>query len=321
MTEQPTKTLERGRTAGSGPQPIERRRSAGQWVALVVGLVALLGAGGLAFGGLGGSEAADPAAGETIEVSMTDFAYEPGALELDAGTYTFEISNDGQVVHQWALSATGEHGSHVADTGELAPGESASVTVDLEGGAYEFACHVPGHYDAGMHGELAVLGADGTVPDAPAAADGHDETGAQGDQSADSGHDETAEGTHEQTAGDGHDEAAEEGHDQAAPDGEEPATAGEVVEVSMTEFSYEPASLELEAGTYTFVVTNDGQVPHEWALAEAGDHHGHGASTRQLAAGESQELTVELTPGQYSYMCHIEGHLEAGMEGALTVTG
>lgn len=103
----------------------------------------------------------------------------------------------------------------------------------------------------------------------------------------------------------------------AGPDG---STGAEVIAISMTEFTYSPANLELEAGTHVFEVTNNGQVPHELALAKAGAHHGHGAATRELAPGETQALTVELTPGEYSYMCHIAGHLEAGMEATLTVT-
>lgn len=171
-----------------------------------------------------------------------------------------------------------------------------------------------------------VAASDAVVPQAqqeePAAGDdGADPGAVAGDGQPDAAEEpagdrhDAAEGHHD-TTGDDHDQS---GGDDPAADGEQ-AAGGDVVEVSMTEFAYEPSHLELEAGTYTFVITNDGAVPHEWALAEAGEHHGHGASTRQLASGESQELTVELTPGEYAYMCHIEGHLEAGMEGSLTVT-
>lgn len=315
-----------------------RGRTTGQWTALVLGVVALLVAGLLVAGDLGGPDLVSPAVapvgadddaaqqdtsaaadGETTEVSMTEFAFAPASLQLDAGTHTLRITNDGAAPHQWALSAVGEHGAHGADTGELDPGETATLTVDLEPGVYEFACHVAGHYEAGMHGRLEVAGPDGTVPGAPAgdAADeaGHDDAPApepdHDDAAGEPGHDEAPESE----AGHHHDAAAE--ADGATADGQ---AAADAVEVSMTEFAYQPSDLELPAGTHTFVITNDGEVPHEWALATAGEHHGHGASTRQLAPGETQRLTVELEPGEYGYMCHISGHLEAGMEGTLTVT-
>lgn len=311
------------RTDRTEPTTGTPRRTTGRWVALVIGLAALLVAGMV----VNSQSGAPDGTGELVAVSMNEFGYEPASLDLDAGSYTFEITNDGNAIHQWALSQVGEHGDHLADTGELAAGEATTLTVDLPGGVYEFACHVPGHYEAGMHGELAVMGADGTVPDVPAEPAGHDDAPAPGAHDDDAPAHDDAPGAHDDAPAPGGHDDADAAHDDAPADHHDPATddraagAGEVVEVSMTEFAYAPQTLELAAGTYTFEITNDGQVPHEWALAQAGEHHGHGASTRQLASGESQELTVDLAPGEYRYMCHIEGHLEAGMEGTLVVTG
>ncbi|MDX1619464.1 MAG: cupredoxin domain-containing protein [Nitriliruptorales bacterium] len=336
MTTQPPKETVQERPETIPPaRGTDDKRSAGQWLALILGITALIAAGTLAVGSFGGGTpdevAIAPAgSGETIAVSMTEFTFEPASLELSQGEYTFEITNDGQAPHQWALSAVGDHGTHLADTGEVAAGATTTLTVQLEGGVYEFACHLPGHYDAGMHGELAVAGADGTVPE-PAEPAEHDDEGAAHDDGeaahddSEAAHDDGDAAAHDDSEA-AHDDSEAAHDDEAAHEGEaahdDPATgSAEVIEVSMTEFAYEPGDLELAAGTYTFVITNDGQVPHEWAMAEAGEHHGHGASTRQLAPGESQELTVELEPGEYAFMCHIDGHLEAGMEGTLTVNG
>lgn len=96
---------------------------------------------------------------------------------------------------------------------------------------------------------------------------------------------------------------------------------GDTVTISMTEFAYRPDQLELPAGGYTFAITNDGAVPHEWMLNAFGSHDRHLATTRQLASGETQEVEVTLEPGTYEYACHIPGHYEAGMKGTIRVSG
>lgn len=109
-------------------------------------------------------------------------------------------------------------------------------------------------------------------------------------------------------------EVSDSGADQAAE-----YAPGDTIPVSMTEFAYHPENLELSAGTYTFAVTNDGAAPHEWMLATGAEHDDHFAETRELAAGETQEVEVTLEEGTYEYACHIPGHYEAGMKGTLTV--
>ncbi len=75
---------------------------------------------------------------------------------------------------------------------------------------------------------------------------------------------------------------------------EEAAQTGEQVRVSLTDFEIDPADIHLDsAGTYTFVVENDGENPHALEI-EGGDVHEESAT---LDAGESDELTVELAEG------------------------
>ena len=40
----------------------------------------------------------------------------------------------------------------------------------------------------------------------------------------------------------------------------------------------------------------------------------------EASSGESDELKVDLKPGEYTIYCDIPGHREAGMEGTITVT-
>jgi len=120
-----------------------------------------VGALGLAAcGGDGDNEAATTATtgtgGQTIAISETDFKLNPSTATVDAaGTYTVEVTNDGQTTH--ALEIEG-NGMEEKKTGDIAPGESASVTVDLEAGTYEMYCPVDGHKSQGMEGEISVAG-------------------------------------------------------------------------------------------------------------------------------------------------------------------
>ena len=137
---------------------------------------------------------------------------------------------------------------------------------------------------------------------------------------------------------------AEEAHAEDDDHGAGEATeAGRVVEVTMSEFAFDPGSLEVAAGeTITFVVTNAGVVEHEFRLsnqhrieehkasghAEHGEegedgHHQGGDMVLLLAAGESGEMTVTFPDDTTVFTqiaCLIPGHHEAGMGGAIDYT-
>ena len=74
-------------------------------------------------------------------------------MTVDApGTYTFEATNDGGVDHSLEIEGNGVE----EETETIAPGESASVTVDLESGTYEMYSPIRNHRDLGMSGEVTV---------------------------------------------------------------------------------------------------------------------------------------------------------------------
>ena len=104
------------------------------------------------------SEEAQPSSrtpAETITITETDFALDPGSVSLDEpGTYAFEVVNDGQVAH--ALEIEGEGVERKTET--LEPGERATLTLALEAGKYELYCPVADHADRGMTGKLEVTG-------------------------------------------------------------------------------------------------------------------------------------------------------------------
>ena len=77
------------------------------------------------------STAADTSAGrrsETVKLSETEFKITPADPSVKkAGPVTFEVTNDGQTDH--ALEVEGPSGE--AETETIAPGKSATLSVDL----------------------------------------------------------------------------------------------------------------------------------------------------------------------------------------------
>jgi plastocyanin len=99
------------------------------------------------------SATATAAGAETIEISATDFSFDPPTIELDAaGEYTFRLTNDGQSPH--ALEIDGEGIEEETET--IGPGETAELTIELAEGEYEMYCPVGDHRDRGMEGVLRV---------------------------------------------------------------------------------------------------------------------------------------------------------------------
>ena len=96
-------------------------------------------------------------AGTTTLVRMHDFSFDLPAVYA-AGVHTFEVVNEGQAPHEFALGAVGDHHTHVGQTEWLDAGGTQTLTVELEPGTYEVGCHVPGHYEAGMAATITVVG-------------------------------------------------------------------------------------------------------------------------------------------------------------------
>jgi uncharacterized cupredoxin-like copper-binding protein len=128
---------------------------------------------------------ADPAkADRVIEVTMTDNAFSREEIRVKAGrTVTFKLRNAGDFVHEFSLGTKAMHEAHqeemqhmmaegtltprhMAEGGHhhgsgnsvmLNPGETGQLTWQFESPmTISFACNVPGHFQAGMHGPLTV---------------------------------------------------------------------------------------------------------------------------------------------------------------------
>jgi uncharacterized cupredoxin-like copper-binding protein len=131
-------------------------------------------------------------ASRTINVEMHDNYYEPESIDVKAGeTVRFVVQNKGRLVHEFNIGTTSMHeahqkemqmmvehgvlkGDHIdremmeMDMGDghsmkhddpnsvlLEPGESKEIVWTFtEKADIEFACNVPGHYQAGMYGDI-----------------------------------------------------------------------------------------------------------------------------------------------------------------------
>lgn len=106
-------------------------------------------------GGDDGGETTNGTASQTFSITESDFTLSPATVTVDApGTYTFEATNDGGVDHALEIEGSGIE----EETDTISPGESASVTVDLESGTYEMYCPISNHRELGMSGEITVSG-------------------------------------------------------------------------------------------------------------------------------------------------------------------
>lgn len=122
--------------------------------------------------GVGGpAEATD--ADRSVEVAAFDtMTYTPGTLEVAAGeTVTFVVTNDGQTAHEFTpgdAAMQQEHADAMAHLPDgmphdlpnsirLEPGETKELTWRFgHARTLEYACHEPGHYEAGMRGTISV---------------------------------------------------------------------------------------------------------------------------------------------------------------------
>ena len=108
-----------------------------------------------------------------ITISAEDIKFSPAQLTVRAGeTVKFVITNHGKLPHEFVIGATAEQQEHEQEMQSmgtmehtdpnavsLKPGETKTLTWKFGGpGMFQYGCHVPGHYAAGMRGEIRVAG-------------------------------------------------------------------------------------------------------------------------------------------------------------------
>jgi len=157
------------------------RGMVGSRLAIVVGLgLAVAVAGGLLFGGglrfqFGSSTVGNPpvpgalgfvagtvSAPRVVRIAATDqLRFAPDVVPVVGGeTITFQVTSFGMQVHEFMVGPTTDVAANLPGTPEVADigmmGAKA-LTYTFNGpGPFAFACHAPGHFEAGMKGEIAI---------------------------------------------------------------------------------------------------------------------------------------------------------------------
>jgi uncharacterized cupredoxin-like copper-binding protein len=111
-----------------------------------------------------------------FDVSMRDtmrFVFSPEFEDLhDGEVIRFNVRNDGKILHEFSIGNAAEQMEHAKmmrdmpnmkhedpNTVSLEPGASATITWRFKGqDTVVFSCNIPGHFEAGMHHDLAIIG-------------------------------------------------------------------------------------------------------------------------------------------------------------------
>ena len=91
------------------------------------------------------------------------------------------------------------------------------------------------------------------------------------------------------------------------------------IQVTMTEFKFDPSTISHANGKIVFWLVNSGTTQHDMAIR---DSTGKVLATSELvSAGDTSEFDVNsIAAGTYTYFCTQPGHEGSGMKGTLTVT-
>ncbi|HET7806184.1 MAG TPA: cupredoxin family protein [Pseudolabrys sp.] len=111
----------------------------------------------------------------TVTVIMTDsdgaMRYSPDRLNVKKGEQVrFVIQNNGVLKHEFTLASVEDNNKHAVlmqkypdmehddpNAKSIDPGKTAEILWRFsKTGTFEFACLIPGHREAGMHGTIAV---------------------------------------------------------------------------------------------------------------------------------------------------------------------
>ena len=121
---------------------------------------------GLLLAACGGAQQAGAPAGSQVIVEMTDYRVTVNVASVKAGSTKIGVRNLASQMHSFevlktdlphdklpidGVSAKAKEDGKVGGIESIAPGGSASVTLDLAPGKYVLICNVAGHYQLGMH--------------------------------------------------------------------------------------------------------------------------------------------------------------------------
>ena len=106
-----------------------------------------------------------------VPVTLTEYKIKPAATSAPAGHVTFDVTNAGQLKHQFTIIRTNKSAATVlskqnpnddipgarGEIASIAPGASKTLVIkNLKAGHYAIVCALPGHYQAGMYTDFTV---------------------------------------------------------------------------------------------------------------------------------------------------------------------
>ena len=83
-----------------------------------------------------------------------------------------------------------------------------------------------------------------------------------------------------------------------------------------TQIAFDTTKLSSKPGRITIDLTNPSALEHDVAIEQGGKTI---AASKRITEGETS-ATAELAPGEYTFLCTVPGHAQAGMKGTLTVS-
>jgi uncharacterized cupredoxin-like copper-binding protein len=110
-----------------------------------------------------GFVAGTPTSPRVVSIIATgDLRFVPDTVTVKVGeTVTFEVTSMGMAEHEFQLGPAADVAADKQETPEVADigmMETKSLTYTFSGpGPFAFACHEPGHYEAGMAGTIVMV--------------------------------------------------------------------------------------------------------------------------------------------------------------------
>lgn len=96
----------------------------------------------------------------------------------------------------------------------------------------------------------------------------------------------------------------------------EPAESAQRVEMKAVDYEFELPETSFAAGSYTFVMKNEGKDVHNLTLDGP---EVDAAATDTVGPDETAEVEATLRPGEYELYCSVPGHKALGMDAKITV--
>jgi plastocyanin len=91
------------------------------------------------------------------------------------------------------------------------------------------------------------------------------------------------------------------------------------IKVTMSEFKFDPSTINASSGKVVFYLVNAGTTSHDFIIRDSSNNRVSGSEL--VSAGDAIVFTVESIPaGSYTVFCDQSGHEASGMKGTLTVS-